>query len=556
MKHLAFILSCVCTLSAAAQSILERTVSLHFTQQPLPICLDEIARQANFEWSYNAAILPSEGRASLTAKDITVREALARTLGPQYEFRENGNYLILRRVKKPKTGISGYISDSQTGKKIPNATVYDRKTLKSATTDANGYYELPVKNSTEVVVARLGYRDTVLYVSSQERQFQKIDLNYEPSLPDTTRRDERTLATLVKGYQRINSTNVRDSLERRVQFSLLPWVGTNLSMSGSVSNDVSLNALVGYSRGNRILEVGGLGNISRKEVSGVQIGGIFNIVSGRSMGWQFAGVWNQAREAEGGAQIAGLVNVASKATMQGLQVAGLYNYIGHGTTRLQIGGLANRADSVAGMQVAGIRNRANKVKGMQIAGFRNRARRVEGLQIGIFNRADTIKGMQIGIFNRSKVGGYNRVELVWTEVARYNLQIKTGSPFFYVSLSGGYDAERDRSLWHYGGGVGCRLGRRLGLSTDLLWRHIQVEGQRWSLQEWGQAAFCVDYRLFGRFFAVVGCSANLLMSDPQFTHFAENKARIAPREKFYEDLHDGTDLTAWWGTVAGVRYRF
>ena len=53
-------------------------------------------------------------------------------LGNNYQFKEKGNYLIIQKLKFDEQIIGGYISDKKTGKKLPNVTVYDKKTLASA----------------------------------------------------------------------------------------------------------------------------------------------------------------------------------------------------------------------------------------------------------------------------------------------------------------------------------------------------------------------------------------------------------------------------------------
>ena len=48
-----------------------------------------------------------------------------------------------------------------------------------------------------------------------------------------------------------NVENIRDTLYREIQISLLPFVGTNGAMSGNVINDFSINMFGGYSLGSR-----------------------------------------------------------------------------------------------------------------------------------------------------------------------------------------------------------------------------------------------------------------------------------------------------------------
>ena len=157
-----------------ANDVLANKIEVSFYQKPIADALVEVASKGGFEWSYNANILDAGRKITLFAKDQPVREVLHQILGGEYTFKQSGEYLILKKVKKPQQKVSGYLSDKNTGQKIPNATIYDRQTLKSTITDENGYYELPVTPKSEIVVSKLAYRDTIVQVTSQSPRFIKI----------------------------------------------------------------------------------------------------------------------------------------------------------------------------------------------------------------------------------------------------------------------------------------------------------------------------------------------------------------------------------------------
>lgn len=444
---------------ARAADVLERRIDVVFKQTPLKDALQVIAQQAGFEWSYNAKILDANRKASLIANDWTVRETLYELLGEGYEFKTNGNYLILKKRKKPAEELSGYIKDPVTGQRLANATVYDRQTLRATTTDSNGYYELKVKKSTEIVVARLDYRDTIFPVTRQTPRFQKIDLQVNTTVVPRQRTLEENIEIVATRAERFfqaslekwNALNVQDSLHRRYQISFLPIVGTNHTLSAKVVNDWSFNILAGTSLGNRRLEVAGIGNFTKEEIKGVQVGGIFNELRGDLRGVQVAGIYNHSGDTLSGLQVGGIVNRARHSEGAASQISGIANYSRSGTVLLQIGGIYNELDGniqglqvgglfnrisdtlsgvqVAGMvnrtrhvfgaalqvaglsnhiqsgtlslQVAGIANTADSVDGIQVACIVNRARKVRGLQLGLFNSAKELQGLQIGLINRS-----------------------------------------------------------------------------------------------------------------------------------------------------------
>lgn len=425
------------TTNAFGEELLARRLTVTFRDTPLKQALDEVAKLADFEWSYNAGILDGNRRVTLLARDWTVREVLQDMLGEGYAFKSSGRYLILKKQKPPKTEVSGVVRDPRTGERLANVTVYDRKTLRATTTDSSGYYRLKVKEKAEVVVARLGYRDTVLQVTSESPRYQKLELSPVVLPPsDTTNLSEALKKSLQKTATELEAffdatmdkwheLNVPDTLQRRFQISFLPYVGTNHVLSGKVENDVSVNILAGQSAGVHGVEVAGLANFTKKQVTGVQAAGLFNVNRGSTAGVQAAGLINQTGDTLTGVQAAGLVNMARYSPHFSLQFAGLANLIRRnnltdslaeapvcvqaaGTFNktdalkgVQSAGVFNMAKQMEGVQVSGLLNKAGDMQGVQVSGAVNHARKMRGLQIGLFNNAKELHGFQIGLLNRS-----------------------------------------------------------------------------------------------------------------------------------------------------------
>ncbi len=406
----------------AGEEILARRLSVSFRETPLKQALDEVARLANFEWSYNARILDSGRRVSLSATDWTVREILREMLGDEFGYKSNGQYLILKKQNPPKSEISGVIRATKSGERLANVTVYDRKTLRATTTDSSGYYQLKVKKQTDLIVVRHGYRDTMLQVVSLSPRYQNLNLTPIPiqtadssSSTELLRESLRKAATELDYFfnatlNKWNDLNVPDTLRRRFQISLLPKIGTNHVLSGKVENDWSINLLAGQSAGVGYFEGAGLGNFTRKHVRGFQAAGLFNVNRGNCTGVQAAGLFNQTADTLTGVQLAGLINVARQSPHFSVQAAGLLNIIRESTgpdssktapKSIQLAGLLNTSNEITGVQAAGLMNTARDINGVQVAGLLNRAKRIHGVQIGIINSADELQGLQIGLLNRS-----------------------------------------------------------------------------------------------------------------------------------------------------------
>ncbi|TNE58011.1 MAG: hypothetical protein EP344_10570 [Bacteroidetes bacterium] len=574
---------CFTLIAVRASDVLERTISVQFNQVPLKEALATIAREGGFVWSYNANILDENQRVTLVADDWTVRESLLYILGDNYTFKQSGEYLILKRQRKKQKKLSGYITDPSTGKRMADVTVYDRKTLRSTTTNKHGFYELQVEDRSEVVVSKLAYHDTVLQVTSQTPRLVKLDLYvdtlkrpYKPGF----REELNTVAAeledfFVRSSQKVSTLNVRDSLHRYAQVSLLPGLGTNHRLSGNVINDYSLNILAGYSRGNRVLEVAGLGNITREDVTGLQAAGLFNIVGDNLTGVQTAGLFNNIGNNMTGAQAAGIYNFA-RDTVYGGQFAGIGNYAGYvGQAAIQAAGILNLAPKgkyttqFAGIlnhahtgvyQVAGIGNTADTLYGLQVAGVFNRGGLVKGVQIGLINFAREIRGAQIGLVNLSQTGGYVVLEYSANDVLTVNAAFKSGVPAFYTILTAGMDPESpaENRFWTFGGGFGARmrLANWAGLSFDLIHRHLNEGAHLNEWQEWTQVAPAFDLT-FGKHFSIAGGpTANLFLADPDRPGSIPIRDRVVTNDQLTPGQNADGWLSAWWGWTAGVRVRF
>lgn len=567
-----------------ARDILALRINVAFSGTPVAVALDEIAEKGRFQWSYNANILDPKAHVTYTGYQQSVREVLHEVLGNAYTFRQNGEYLILKKVKRPEQHLTGYLSDQKTGKRIPNATIYDRQSLKSAVTDAEGFYELSVPPGAQIAVATLAYRDTILRVSPITPQLFKIEMQPDSSigsdsrhsLPYILKEDAARVGYQLERFFRLqqqhwNEINTgHDSLHRVFQVSFLPNIGTNRYMSGSVVNDFSLNILAGYSKGNRILEIGGLANMDRGNVSGVQIAGLSNIVTGDMRGVQIAGLTNNVRGNALGVQIGGLYNEGDTTHIQiggltnvsrfqqGPQIGGVVNYAKKSNAAIQIGGVANTvAAGAAVAQIGGVSNVADTVRGVQVSGVVNVAKVVKGAQIGLINRADSISGVQLGLFNMAKKGGYMALEVSANEINSSNLTFKTGTPQLYTIWTGGASPEpvvsESERLWTFGMGIGSHFWakKRMSLSVDLIQRHLDKGDFDEDTQEWTQLAIGANLRLGRHWYLAAGPSLNMLYAQDHTFH-----GQMIPKDFPDFSIGNNSDLRGWAGAVAAVRYRW
>ena len=76
---------------------LGKPVQLKVKQKRLDKVLDQIGKQGNILFSYDSRIVPKDRLITLTVTESALREVLALMLGDGYDFREAGNYVIVRK---------------------------------------------------------------------------------------------------------------------------------------------------------------------------------------------------------------------------------------------------------------------------------------------------------------------------------------------------------------------------------------------------------------------------------------------------------------------------
>ncbi|MDI3321683.1 STN and carboxypeptidase regulatory-like domain-containing protein [Pinibacter soli] len=445
--------------NAGAQSILNKTISVEVTRQRVEDVLEIISNKGDFYFSYNSNIINRDSLVTISAPNKTIKQILDLIFKSGFEFKESGNYIIIRRTPIKLTlvtnqavsednffTVTGYIIDEQTGERVRDASIYEKQKLLIATSDDKGYFKLKIKNkykSIALTVSKENYQDTTVNIQPNYNQqiriaIVPIDISsrsiiitpqslYAPdsiyvavqqpdssiwlytykkldsSLVETTRLGRLLLSSRLK----IQSVNLNKFFTvRPVQVSVLPKVSTNGKLNSQVVNNFSVNILGGYSGGVNGFEMGGLFNIDKKDVKYFQIGGLFNSVGQSVTGVQIGGINNTVMDSVVGMQVGGITNYV-KNSFHGVQLGGIYNHIGKSATGLQVGGIANYLrNDLQGMQLGGIYNHVNSgTQGAQIAGITNYSNRyMNGFQLaGIANVTNNLQGVQIaGIVNYAK----------------------------------------------------------------------------------------------------------------------------------------------------------
>jgi hypothetical protein len=297
-----------------------------------------------------------------------------------------------------------------------------------------------------------------------------------------------------------------------------------------VTNTYSLNIIGGYSAGVKGIELGGVFNIDKKDVSSVQVAGVVNMAGGKVHGVQLAGIINYVTDSVNGLQLAGIVNVA-KGNVNGAQVA-VYSNICKDTMR-----------------------------GVQISIVSNRARRLEGVQIGLINIADTSLGYSIGLVSIVKHGGIHQLSISATEVTGWTAEYKIGNPRLNSSLLVSYNPWSPQKVFGYGYGIGKNINftRSWGLYGELTEEQLYGEVREGVLNKNHLAALgtitrinpVVTFRVGKKLQFFAGPSFSLYIAS---SNKPADEHRLKVPDSGIWSSAWGQQTNAWVGACAGITF--
>jgi hypothetical protein len=597
---------------------LERVLTISLNANRLDDALKKISQQAGFTFSYSPAIVETGRVVTYNFVNKTVREILDQLFNGTIQYKVRGMYVILTKAelgtssKEPKI-YSGYVVDEATGERLKNVSIYDPVTLSSTVTDSYGYFEIEIPKPSKdlrLAINKQNYTDTLVVPQNQGRLLNiplKINADKISSIADSVglRLKRFWQKTKLVTKQQVNMANIDDTLHRKSQVSLVPFIGTNHALSGNIINDYSFNIIGGYSRGVRKFEMGGVFNIVRGDVTGAQLAGTFNAVAGSVRGAQLGGVFNANYGNVEGGQLAGIFNfnwgstkhfsgagvfnftrLDSRAVqMAGIanatlkdqgspQFAGLFNFSG-GSSRSQFAGSYNftardmrgwqaagilsfTVGNVNGAQTSGIFNfSGKKVTGAQVAGIFNYATKVNGAQIGLINVTDSLKGVSIGLLS-IVLKGYHKFEISADEVFYTNVAFRTGVRKFYNILTAGIKPTTlptDSNFWTFGYGIGTapKLSNKLFLNFDLTSNQIMQGNSMEALNLLNKFYVGLDFQFLKRMSVTAGATLNHHLVETDYEGYWDIFSEFKP--VFLQERNYGSHSARMWvGGKIGIRF--
>jgi len=591
MKNISFTLLVAGLLFTArsplhAQDVLDLPVAISMPHHRIEDVLKTLSQAGHFYFSYSSDLFKKDSLVSITLERKTVRQVLDTLFRGRLEYKVNGNYIILRKASPlpitppPHAGtedkkyvVKGVILDENTGEAVSQASVYDKQGLVATLSDEGGFFTIRLRNRSSpaaLTVSKQFYEDTTVRIEPGVNQ--KITITVAPSsinkkmvtigpegyLPSDSIRVELDGVQvylrqdpirvemsglgkfLLSSKLKIQSINLHKYfIQQPFQLSLVPGLGTQGILSPQITNKLSLNIIGGYTAGLTGVELGGVINIDKGRVQGLQAAGITNVVGGPVKGVQLAGSHNIVLDSVKGLQAAGIGNF-NKGKLKGVQLAGIMNKV---------------SDSLEGMQAAGIINVTKKqMNGLQLAGIINIAHKLKGVQAGLINIADTSEGYGIGLINIVK-HGMHEISLFADEVAPLNIAYRSGNDKLYSILIAGYNPSNDRRSYLYGFGLGHRfhLTKTLSLAPELSNEQLILDG--WSNYKYSSfiSKFSVDLRVrLGKYFSLSGGPSLAVYSFDK--KIIVNGHDFSPVAGNYGSWRISDKVTGWVGWRASINF--
>lgn len=432
-----FLYSFVGIVSAQTNFLINK-INISVSQASLEEVLMLISEEGDFNFSYNADVINGDSLVSLNVRNKSVEKALNELFGKSIKYKIVGSHVVLlpevpkanKRNQRKNLGmggytITGYIFDAQTGQTLQNATVYEINGKISGITNSQGFYSIVVPSDRELkglTYCHYHYHDTIILLRPQKSM--KVDITLRPREKELQKIQSKTIVLehdihernivnmFVPEEAQINARNLSVLENVPVQFSILPFIGTNSILGGTETNRLSINLLAGYTGSVDGVELGGFLNIVKNDVKGAQLAGFGNIVGKKTEGLQGAGFFNVNAGDMKGAQLAGFHNTLN-GDMVGIQGAGFSNVTTENVDGVQLAGFVNVAfKDVELVQASGFGNYARDVNGAQLAGFGNIAfGNVEAAQVaGFFNAAKDVNGAQLAGYLNLAHGNVNMVQ--------------------------------------------------------------------------------------------------------------------------------------------------
>ncbi len=475
--------------------------------------LSIIETQENIRFSYNTKSFQIKTEIYLCKRNKSLKEILSYILGKDVELIIEGNYVIIKpdnnfnkQNKSNSFRVYGIIENATNGMPLDSVTI--ETCGYQFYTNETGFFSFKANTLNDSVTLfinkprYIGYKTTI--PSKDERlkiglySTEGVDYTYMPSSAKDKNStiENHWVTNIVVGNEQKNiSQNRRVLIDRNIQFSVIPGVGTYNEQSGLYRYHRSYNIVAGYVGEIYGSEIGVGINVIRYDLHGFQFSGLANFVGGEVSGLQCSFLSNNCKGLCRGMQISGLLNI-SWGNFKGFQLSSGGNIVRAKHRGFQLAPVNVVVDSLLGTQIglvniccssaigpqfaigsnfSNINNKfqysilmnSNKINNAPQLGIFNISSYQNSLQLGLINFADTVTGTTIGVLSFIK-NGFIHLDYSLNSDLFSNIKFKTGMSKFYNIISVGLrpDNEPDITLG-YGFGSYFHVWKMFGINYDL-----------------------------------------------------------------------------------------
>jgi hypothetical protein len=482
--------------------------------------LQIIEKNENITFSYNPQVFNLPKEIYLCKRNASLQEVVSIIMNTNTELIIENRHVIIKPGKFDKVvpkkqkyyKFSGTIENSVNGMPIDSCIIQINGLVYYS--NQNGYFNfflMPKADSSTIYFEKdnyIGYKSTVQCNKDNTLRIllkPEIEIDYT-YLPSTVKDKNSTIENhwitniVVSTNQTDLSKSRKTLIDKEMQFSVIPNIGTYFNESGLCRFKRSYNILAGYVGEIYGYELGLGVNIVRYDLTGFQFSGIANIVGGEVSGFQTSTGTNIVIGNFRGAQVSAASNTTwgkffgfqatagvnlVRSKFRGFQLAPV-NIVADTLLGIQLGAVNIVSKPACGAQISILMNYAPTNNSLQYStflntckinnapqlGIINTAGEQNNLQLGLFNFADTVQGIPIGFLSFVK-NGYTYLDYSLNLDLFSSLKFKTGTWKFYniINASVRPDKEPDFAVG-YGFGSYFRIWKMFGINYDLYASHV------------------------------------------------------------------------------------
>jgi len=482
--------------------------------------LQMIEKKENITFSYNPQVFNLPKEIYLCKRNAPLQEVVSIIMDTKVELIIENRHVIIKPGKTDKTTtkkqkyykFSGTVENSVNGMPVDSCIIQINGQIYYS--NENGYFNfffMPIADSSTIYFEKynyIGYKSTIhCNTDNTLRIFLKPEIEIDYTYLTSTVKDKNStienhwITNIVVSNDQTDLSKSRKTLiDKDMQFSVIPSVGTYFNESGLFRFKRSYNILAGYVGEIYGYELGLGVNIIRYDLTGFQFSGIANIVGGEVSGFQTSTGANIVIGNFRGAQVSAASNTTwgkffgfqatagvnlVRSKFRGFQLAPI-NIVADTLLGIQLGAVNIVSKPANGDQISALMNFAPTNNSLQYStflsickvnnapqlGIINTAKEQNSLQLGLFNFADTVPGISIGFLSFVK-NGFTYLDYSLNLDLFNSLKFKTGTWKFYNIINAAVrpDKEPDFAVG-YGFGSYFKIWKMFGINYDLYASHV------------------------------------------------------------------------------------